>query len=301
MKKRIIFMGTPEFASIILRGLIESGEVELLALFCQPDRPFGRKKEFKAPETKKYVESLGKNIPIFQPERLDQKCIEEIRAFRADMIIVVAYGQILPEDLLDLDCINIHASLLPKYRGASPIQEMILNNEEFFGISAMRVRKGLDSGEILGVKVLKNDYQILFGDLSRELASMGVDLLLDIFKTKISPLAQMHAVASFCKKIKKQEGVVDFSDAERLVCKARAYDGWPGIFLDSGLKLFDVSMENKRGEIGRILEIGNFGVIIACACGKAVRIGYIQAPGKQILRANVYVHGQKLKIGHILQ
>lgn len=301
MKKRIVFMGTPEFACIVLKGLIESGEIELLALFCQPDRPFGRKKELKAPETKSYVENLGKNIPIFQPESFDETCVREIKNLKADMVVVVAYGQILPESLLDLDCINLHASLLPKYRGASPIQEMILNDEEFFGISAMCVRKGLDCGEILGIRAFRNDDEILLLDLSKKLASMGVELLLDIFKTRICLLPQMHAVASFCKKIKKQEGLVDFSDAKKMVLKARAYDGWPGVFLDSGLKLFDIKLEAKRGEAGKILEIDELGIVVACACGQAVRIGQIQAPGKQVLNAHIYAHGQNLKIGHTLQ
>lgn len=300
MKKKIVFMGTPEFARIVLEELTGSQEIEILALFCQPDRIFGRKQDLKAPETKSFAENLGIKFPIFQPEKLDDACVDAIKKLKPDAVIVVAYGQILPESVLELNCINIHASLLPKYRGASPIQEMILRDEEFFGVCAMRMRASLDSGEILGLMAFRNDGQIPLSELSKKLAQASVSLLLDVLKTKLIPMPQAHAKASFCKKIKKQEGCVDFHDALELTRKARAYEGWPGVFLESGLKLFGIKMTDRSGEVGEILEVDGEGVVVGCG-KKAVKISHLQAPGKQILLANVYVSGHHLKVGDILK
>ena len=231
---RIIFMGTPDYAAVILESLLESHEI--CALVCQEDKRAGRDMRLKAPATKELLQSRTPKIPIFQPKVLDETFVAELSALQCDVIIVAAYGKILPKAVLDIaPCINLHASILPKFRGASPIQQSILQGEKYFGVSVMQMQEGLDCGEILGFKVVRNTGQNAM-DLFTSLAKMAGELTLEFlerFQT-IKPLAQIDADSSYCKKIKKEWGLVEFDCAQTLVRKSLAYSGWPEIYLQSG-------------------------------------------------------------------
>ncbi|MCE3037840.1 methionyl-tRNA formyltransferase [Helicobacter anatolicus] len=295
---RILFMGTPNFARIILESLYYQHEI--IGLFCQPDRPFGRKQELKMPETKAFCYEVGLDIPVYQPVEFDNEVLQNIKMLNPDVIIVVAYGKILPPSVLKYRCINIHASLLPKYRGASPIQEMILHDDKFFGVSAMLMEEGLDSGDVLGFSLCKNDFCVGIEALSIKLASMGAKLINGVLERldEIMPLKQDEIHTSYCKKIKKEAGSIDFSDAWEICRKFRAFQGWPAIFLSSGLKIFDVSLQSSDGvyQEGEILEILPDCIIVGCKKG-SVKIGGLQAPNKQKVSAPQYINGKRLQIG----
>ena len=299
---RIIFMGTPDYAAVILESLLESHEI--CALVCQEDKRAGHDMRLKAPATKELLQSRTPKIPIFQPKVLDETFVAELSALQCDVIIVAAYGKILPKAVLDIaPCINLHASILPKFRGASPIQQSILQGEKYFGVSVMQMQEGLDCGEILGFKVVRNTGQNAM-DLFTSLAKMAGELTLEFlerFQT-IKPLAQIDADSSYCKKIKKEWGLVEFDCAQTLVRKSLAYSGWPEIYLQSGLKLKQLTLKDsqethKRGEI---LEISNNGICIGCDTG-SVWIAILQAPSKKEMPSYAYAQGRRLKVGDILE
>ncbi|WRG10812.1 methionyl-tRNA formyltransferase [Helicobacter pylori] len=302
----IVFMGTPGFAEVILRALVENknNHIEVVGLFTQMDKPFGRKKELKAPETKTYILENHLNIPIFQPQSLKEPEVQILKDLKPDFIVVVAYGKILPKEVLAIaPCINVHASLLPKYRGASPIHEMILNDDKIYGISTMLMDLELDSGDILeSASFLREDYLNLDA-LSLKLAHMGAALLLSTLKnfSSITRKSQDHAQASFCKKITKADGLVGFKDAKSLFLKSLAFKSWPEIFLENNLKLLEVELvENEKShKEGEILEIDERGVLVGCLKG-SVRIARLQAVGKKPLKAKDYLNGRRLKVGGIL-
>jgi len=305
MAKRVIFMGTPDYATTIFKKLIESS-YEVVALFTQPDKPVGRKQIITPPHIKQYCIDENIQIPTYQPEKLrgNKEVEEQIKALKPDFIIVAAYGQILPKEILDIaPCINLHASLLPKYRGASPIQESLLNDDEYTGVTSMLMEEGLDSGDILALQYLKitptMEVAEAFGKLSNIAATLTI-VTLDNFE-KISPKKQNEAEVSFCKKIKKEYGEVDFTSAKKLYLKYKAYSYWPGVFLNSGLKLKDISLveTESKNKAGEILNLEQDGVTIACETG-SLKIVTIQAPSKKAVLAIDYIRGQRLKIGDIL-
>ncbi|AFI06469.1 methionyl-tRNA formyltransferase [Helicobacter cetorum] len=301
---RIVFMGTPSFAEVILRALIEDKELEVVGLFTQMDKPFGRKKELKAPETKTYITENRLDIPIFQPKSLKEPEVQILKDLKPDFIVVVAYGKILPKEILEMaPCINVHASLLPKYRGASPIHEMILNDDVIYGISTMLMDLDLDSGDILESVSFQRESYLTLDALSLELAHRGANLLRSTLKNfhSITPKPQEHSLASFCKKITKTDGLVSFKDAKSLFLKSLAFKTWPEIFLENNLKLLEVKLvENEKCyKEGEILEIDERGVLVGCLKG-SVRVAQLQAVGKKPLKAKDYLNGRRLKVGDIL-
>ena len=304
--KKILFMGTPDYATKIFEEILNNKNYELVGLFTQPDKKVGRKQILTAPHIKQFCIDKNLDIPIFQPEKLrkNEEAKNQIIDLKPDFIIVAAYGQILPKEILDIaPCINLHASLLPKYRGASPIQESLLNDDEYTGVTSMLMEEGLDSGDILGLKYLKitptMEVVEAFNKLSDIAAKLTIETL-DNFE-RINPLKQNEAEVSFCKKIKKEHGLVDFSDAKKLVLKFKAYSFWPGIFIESELKLKNVTLietqsSNKAGEI---LEIKKDSIVIACSTG-SFEVKNLQAPSKKEVSAIDYIRGQRLKEGDIL-
>ena len=300
MSKKILFMGTPDYATRIFKELNKSS-YDVVGLFTQPDKPVGRKQILTAPHMKQFCLDENLSTPIFQPEKLrgNTQAVEEIKKLKPDFIIVAAYGQILPKEILDIaPCINLHASLLPKYRGASPIQESLLNDDYFTGVTSMFMEEGLDSGDILGLQYLKitpdMEVDVAFDKLS-DIAAVLTITTLDNFD-KIKPQKQNEAEVSFCKKIKKEDGLVDFSSAKKLFLKYKAYSYWPGIFLASGLKLKDVEfIENESvNKEGSILAIENNCVLIGCKKG-SLKIKTIQAPSKKAISSSDYLRGQRLE------
>ena len=306
MGKRILFMGTPDYATTIFKELLDSN-YEVVGLFTQPDKPVGRKQVLTPPHIKQFCMEQNINIPIFQPLKLrgNEEAKKQIEDLKPDFIIVAAYGQILPREILDIaPCINLHASLLPKYRGASPIQESLLNDDFYTGVTSMLMEEGLDSGDILGLQYLKitSDMEVVeaFDKLSKIAAKLTI-VTLDNFEN-IKPLKQNESQVSFCKKIKKEDGLVDFDDAKKLYLKYKAYSFWPGIFLESELKLKDIELndENSINECGQILDIKDDFVIIGCKKG-SLKIKTLQAPSKKAVNASDYIRGQRLTLLNILK
>ena len=305
MSKRILFMGTPDYATTIFSELLQSN-YEIIGLFTQPDKPVGRKQILTAPHIKQYCLDLNLNIPIFQPLKLrgNEEATTQIKNLNPDFIIVAAYGQILPKEILDIaPCLNLHASLLPKYRGASPIQESLLNDDSYTGVTSMLMEEGLDSGDILAFQYLKvtptMEVSAAFEELSQIAAKLTITTL-DNFEN-IKPLKQNEAEVSFCKKIKKEDGLVDFLDAKRLILKYKAYSYWPGIFLSSELKLKDIELneEISINNPGEILEIKKDYILVACEKG-SLKIKTLQAPSKKAISSVDFVRGQRLEVGNII-
>lgn len=300
MSKKILFMGTPDYATTIFEELLNSS-YELVGLFTQPDKPVGRKQVLTPPHIKQFCIDKELSLPIYQPEKLrgNTEAKEQIEALNPDFIIVAAYGQILPKEILDIaPCINLHASLLPKYRGASPIQESLLNDDNFTGVTSMFMEEGLDSGDILGLQYLKitptMEVAEAFAKLSDIAAKLTITTLDDF--DKIKPKKQNEAEVSFCKKIKKDDGLVSLQDAKALFLKYKAYSYWPGVFLESGLKLKDIELidECSSNNEGELLEIAKDYIILGCKRG-SLKIKTLQAPSKKAVNSADYIRGQRLQ------
>jgi methionyl-tRNA formyltransferase len=291
---RIVFMGTPDYAKIILENLIE--QYDVVAVYTQPDKPVGRKKILTPPPVKVLAEK--NNIKVIQPSNLKNEA-ENIKNLNPDFIVVAAFGQILPKDILEIaPCINLHASLLPKYRGASPIQSAILNGDKFTGVTAMKMDVGLDTGDILGYEyceVANKTAPELFDELAK-IASNLTPFIIDNYQ-KIKPFKQIDAISSYSPKIKKEDGKINFINSLEIYRKYLAFYYWPGIFTDKfkikNMKLIDVDSKNKAGEI---LEITKESIIVGCEKGK-IEIFTIQPNSKKEMNVISYINGQRLKVG----
>lgn len=300
--KKILFMGTPKYATKILNTILKSESFEVVGLVCQPDKVANRGKKLKMPDTKEYVMDKELDIKIFQPENLkNSSLIGSFRDLNPDYIVVAAYGQIVPKEIIDaFFCINLHASLLPKYRGASPIQEMILNQNHFVGISCMKMSYRLDDGDILSFRYLQNsdlfDFETLYERLGDEAGSLLIETLKNL--SKIEPLKQLHCDSSYCKKIKKESALVSFDNAQELYIKSKAYCGWPNIHLQCGLKIFNLRVVelDSTNKCGEIIDIGKNSITVGCQKG-SLEIFHLQAPSKQRVDAASYIRGKRLKVG----
>ena len=305
---RIVFMGTPDFAVSALEALSAGGH-EILCAVTQPDRPKGRSKKPVESPVKALAERLG--IPVLQPVKVREKeSVESLEALSPEVIVVAAFGQILPEEILSIppySCLNIHASLLPKYRGASPIQAAILNGETQTGITIMRMDKGLDTGDILLQKAVTIDPEETGGSLFEKLAPLGGKAILEALDSleSITPVPQKDEEASKTSLIRKTDGLVRWGNhalsIERMI---RAYDPWPGAFtLCEGkqLKLWKAKAEEQAypGVPGELLESADGALLVRCGEG-ALRITALQAEGKRRMSAADFLRGQHLKPGLIL-
>ena len=294
---RILFMGTPEYAEIILKSLIS--KYTIVGVYTQPDKMVGRKRVLTSPAVKILAEN--NNISVFQPNNLNNE-IENIKKLNPDFIIVAAFGQILPKEILEIaPCINLHASLLPKYRGASPIQSAILNGDKWTGITAMKMDIGLDTGDILAYQYCevkdKNAPQLF-----DELALIASELTLFVIENykKIIPLKQNNAISKYSPKITKKDGEICFDDALNIWRKYKAFFYWPGIWTDKfkikKIKFIENISNHNRGEI---LEIKKESAIIGCKNG-SLEIFTIQPHSKKEMNIISYLNGQRLKIGDSL-
>ncbi len=301
---RVLFMGTPDYATAILKGLVEDSEIEVCALVTQPDKPVGRKQVLTPPHTKIFLQEADSSIPIFQPHNLkNEEAYNFIKGCHPDFIVVAAFGQILPKNILDIaSCINLHASILPAFRGASPIQDAILSQEKFSGVSAMKMDVGLDTGDILAFSFL-NIEKLNAIELFAALSDLAASLTLKTLKSyqEIAPLKQIDADTSYAKKIKKEDGLVDFFDAKSLDAKYRAFIHWPGIFCESGLKLKALMLYKSDGihKKGEILDVSDDYAIIGCERG-AIKVMRVQAPSKKEVDIASYLRGKRLDIGDSL-
>jgi len=235
-KPKVVFMGSPDFALPILRGL--HAHFPIVGVVTQPDRAAGRGRELKQPPVKRLTLEYG--IPVMQPEKLrEPEAMEQLHAWSPDVIVVAAFGQILRQEVLELPpfgCINVHASLLPRWRGAAPINAAILRGDKKTGITIMKMDKGLDTGPILSQRSLRIKPGETAGSLFDRLSVLGANLLLDTLPGYlaglIEPRPQSEAGATYAPMLKKEEGQLDFSHpAEELERKVRAFNPWPGAYL----------------------------------------------------------------------
>jgi methionyl-tRNA formyltransferase len=294
----IVFMGTPSYATVIFYKLLEEN-FNILALFTQKDKKVGRKQIITPPHIKQFCKDFGLSLPIYQPDSLkDENIVKVIKQLNPDFIIVAAFGQILPKEILDLaPCINLHASLLPLYRGASPIQQSILNNDNFTGVTAMLMDIGLDSGDILGLKYTKitptTSFVQLFDKLSIDASTLIVDVLNNYHN--IVPKKQNLSQASFCGKFTKNDGKVNFSNAKKLYQKYKAYKFWPQIFLENGLKISECKLNDEisSNKVGKILQISKDDIIIGCEIG-TIKLIKVQPKSKNIMQVTDYIRGARL-------
>ncbi|WP_281747085.1 methionyl-tRNA formyltransferase [Helicobacter suis] len=300
---KILFMGTPLFAQVVLAHLLEEG-FEVVGLITQPSKPFGRQQQMKDSATKVFIQEKQLPIPVFEPLKIDDLTLQTIQNLKSDVVVVVAYGKILPQSLLNLvPCINLHGSLLPQFRGASPIQEMILHDLSEFGVSVIKMSAQMDAGDILGMDSFIKDRDYNAEELGTRLACMGARLVARVLNQleQITPIPQDHTKATYCKKISKENGLVAFDSAKTVYLKSLAYTPWPGVFLKSGLKLFGIELINTQDchQEGEILALEGESVLVGCLRG-VLKIATLQAPGKQKIAAKSYLSGKRLKVGEIL-
>lgn len=296
-------MGTPEYAASILDGLLRADDVEITAVYTQPDKPVGRKGILTPPVVKVLAEESG--IRVIQPVRLrDEAVVNEVLSIPCDLIIVAAYGQILPKTILDyVPCINLHASILPQYRGASPIQQSLLNNDSQSGVTAMWMDEGLDTGAIIKIETIAIDPDEMASSLYERLTKVAVGLTLDVIRNwdRKSAVAQNDEEASHCKKILKSDGLIEFANAREIYNRYRAFTPWPGIFTESGLKIKEMRLEeeNSTGAAGVILQINKESATVQCQKG-SLRILKVQAPSKQETSIVDYLNGKRIGCGYPL-
>ena len=311
---RVIFFGTAEFACPSLVALAEDKSYEVVVVITQPDRPKGRALKLQPSPVK--AEAMVRGLSVLQPERSrDPAFVERLSEFNPALIVVAAYGQILSKAILELPvhgCLNVHASLLPKYRGAAPIQWAILNGESETGVTIMKMDVGLDTGDIL----LQHPTPIEPSDNARtvhdSLARMGADLLLrtipDYFTGKIVPQKQPEAGTSYARKITKEDGRLDWSEpAGVLWNRVRAMTPWPGAATSwtqestkRRLKLWHVEVaDQEAGHPGEILRADKAGIVVACG-QYALRILSLQLEGGRRLTAQEFLVGHLLRPGEQL-
>jgi len=303
MKYKIVYMGTPHYAKEILDTLINAEDMQMSLVLTQPDRPVGRKKVLTPPPVKVLAQEY--NIKVLQPNRLSDDGMEEaIKDAKPDFIIVAAFGQILPKNILDIaPCINLHASLLPQYRGASPVQQSLLNGDERTGVTSMLMEEGLDTGDILEKVEFVIPEEMRLHALMHQLTEDACELTLSTIRNfeNIRPEKQNEDEATLCKKIKKSDGEIDFEDAVLIYNKYRAFEGWPGIFASNGTKfdglvLVDREKKYKKCEI---LSFEDESVIVGCSTG-SLKIGSLQPASKKLMSAKAYCVGRGLKVGDII-
>ncbi|MCZ6155836.1 methionyl-tRNA formyltransferase [Campylobacter ureolyticus] len=301
---RVIFMGTPSYAVAILDKLIKK-KYNIVGVFTQPDKVVGRKKILTPPDVKNYILKNNLNIEIFQPNSLKEDTIyEEVLTLKPDIIIVAAYGQILPKNILEIcPCINLHASILPKYRGASPIQSAILNDDKISGVTAMKMGEKLDDGDMLGFSFLDIS-RFKSDEVFKQMEELASNLTVKILKNlnNIENFSQFDALSSKCSKIKKDDGLIKFSDdAKEVFQKFKAFYPWPGIFLENGTKLLDIEFidDNESSDFGKIVNLDRKSFDLQFKNG-VIKVFKIQEKAKKPLLASDFINGKRLKIGDIL-
>ncbi len=295
----VIFMGTPDYAQKILERLLDEANINVVAVYTQPDKLVGRKKIMRAPEVKVLAQQKG--IPVYQPNRLrDEEVVSKLLTIECDYIVVAAYGQILPRTILNhAPCINLHASILPRYRGASPIQQTLLNNDKQTGVTAMLMEEGLDTGDILKIETMDVPQDMMLMTLFDELTQIAAALSIDVLQNfeSLSATKQDIDQATHCKKITKKDGEVNFENAYDVYNKYRAFTPWPGIYLESGMKLKKIELFDQYSlhEARRILEINSDNIVVACTKG-ALKIYTVQPQSKKEMSVLSYINGKRLAL-----
>ena len=301
---RIVFMGTPDFAVPSLQALIDAGH-DVCAVYTQPDKPQGRKQILTAPPVKTLA--LEHDIPVFQPNTLKNEVEQaRLRELAPEVIIVVAYGKLLPKAVLDIPphgCINVHGSLLPRWRGAAPIQWAVIAGDEMAGVTTMQMAEGLDTGDMLLTYETKVGEKETAGELFDRLAQSGAELLTEtlVKLDEITPRPQDDAQSCYAHMLDKQMAVIDWSkSAHEIDCLIRGLNPWPiALTTLSGerLKVFAAEKANGRGEPGTVLEADpKKGLTVACGEG-ALKLIEIQLVGGKRMKATDFLRGHAIEVG----
>ncbi len=297
-------MGTPDFAVPALEKLAQSPDYTVAAVFTQPDKPKGRKMVMTPPDVKVCAEKLG--IPVFQPSSMrSEEAYNSLKELNPDVIVVAAYGQILPKAVLDLPkfgCVNIHGSLLPKYRGAAPIQQSVLDGEKVTGVTTMLMDVGLDTGDILIKAETEIGENETAGELFDRLAVLGGELIVQTLdklkKGEITPQKQDESLATHTSKITKDLCPIDFNKtAYEVHNKVRGLNPWPVAVTEIAgktVKVYSSRVSDMSGAAGTILSLKPF--VVACG-DKSVELIEIQPQGKKRMTAQAFLAGHKLNIG----
>jgi methionyl-tRNA formyltransferase len=302
---RTVFMGTPEFATGTLEGLIAAG-CQLVGVYTQPDRPSGRGNKLTPPPVKTLAEGAG--IPVFQPLKLRQpEAVAQLRALAPDLIVVVAYGQILPKSVLEIPqygCINVHASLLPAYRGAAPINQVIIDGKTETGVTTMYMDVGLDTGDMLLKRTTPIGPLETAGELHDRLAVLGREAMEETLHQLCAGTLQREVQddlqSCYAPMLKKEDGIIDWSrPAIQIHNQVRGLDPWPGAhtWLEGEvLKLSGTAPAAETGAAGIVLANSADGILIACGAG-ALLVRQLQLPGKRRLAAADFLRGRALPPG----
>ena len=310
---KIIFMGTPDFAVGTLEALIEAGHEVVLAV-TQPDKPKGRGKEMQYTPVKECA--LKHDIPVFQPRRVrEEECIEELRKYNADIMVVVAFGQILPKEILEMctyGCVNVHASLLPKYRGSAPIQWAIIDGEEVTGVTTMQMDEGLDTGDMLLKTEVTIEPKETGGSLFDKLADAGAKLCVETLEAlqnkTVTPIPQGETTTAYAKMLDKQLGNIDWNKTavqiERLI---RGLTPWPSAYTnwnDKVMKIWDaevsaIDIETEDAKPGTIVKVEKDAFYVQTGEG-LLKVCELQIPGKKRMDAGAFLRGYQVKVGEKL-
>jgi methionyl-tRNA formyltransferase len=296
---RVVFMGSPDFALPSLRVL--AAQYTMVGVVTQPDRASGRGRDLKAPPVKTLALELG--LPVMQPEKLKQpEAMEQLRAWAPDLIVVAAFGQILKKDVLDLPkhgCINVHASLLPRWRGAAPINAAILHGDAEMGVTIMQMDVGLDTGAMLARRSIRLTPTDTAGSVTQALSTLGADLLIETLPRWIAgelpSQVQDDALATYAPMMKKDEGQLDFTeDVNALERRIRAFNPWPGAFMDFNgtiLKIHRGHVETGDAEVGQRLIVQNQPAV--AARGGLLILDEVQPAGKKSMSGKSFLSGAR--------
>lgn len=303
---RVVFFGTPDFAVGVLRALCQSKHT-VLAVVAQPDRAKDRKGNLLPVATKSYA--LEKGIDVFQFEKIkDAESIKILKSIDCDIMVTAAYGQILNREILDIaprGIVNVHASLLPKYRGASPVQSSILNGDTETGVTIMRTEEGLDTGDIISYKKVQIGENENSVELLERLSEMGGELLVETLskmeEQEIIEQKQDESQATKCRLLKKEDGLVEWKEPSAVIHnKVRALISWPTAYTHFGdkmLKIFETErIDDLQGNPGEVISAGDDGIVVACGNG-AIKIKLLQLEGKNRMKAGDFVRGYRIKSG----
>lgn len=307
---KVIFMGTPDFSVGTLEALVEAGHEVVLAV-TQPDKPKGRGKEMQFTPVKECA--LRYSIPVYQPRRVrEPECIEELRKYQADIMVVVAFGQILPKEILEMTpygCVNVHASLLPKYRGAAPIQWSIIDGEEVTGVTTMQMDEGLDTGDMLLETEIPMDAKETGGSLHDKLAEAGARLCVETLKAleekTVTPIPQGETTTAYARMLDKQLGEIDWNkDAKAIERLIRGLSPWPSAYTNWNEKVMKIwSAEVSEGttdeEPGSIVKVEKDAFFVQTGEG-LIKVCELQIPGKKRMDAGAFMRGYQIKEGEVL-
>ncbi len=305
---RIVFMGTPAYGAASLQALVDAG-YQVCGVFTQPDRPRGRRGKTQPPPVKLLAQQHG--IPVYQPARISRDGIDDLRRLQPDLAVTAAFGQILSQELLDiprLGTVNVHASLLPAYRGSAPVNWCLIHGETVTGVTTMMTDRGIDTGDILLQRQTKIAPDETAGQLTDRLAAMGAGLLVETIalleKGTCPRTRQDERLMSYHPMLKKEMGRIDWSlPADRIVNLVRGLNPWPCAFTDSPhgiLRLLTAKAEQGEGAPGTVLEAeGKRGLLVAAGEG-AVRVLTMQAQGGKAMPSPDYLRGHALPPGTLL-